>query len=361
MEKLWIPIPESPQLKPKMDNSSPPNQPPLGALPEPQRVPPARGSRRGKLPSLRAGAVLATAMLGIGIAVGAALGPAPETSLAGSDGVVQKLPALVAAVAASRPAQTPTPSSTTATVTAPAITPQATPSASASAPTTTATTPAASTTPTTDAEGISKKTSTTPTKSSTGGTSKLPPITSVWLIELSGTSFSEALASPTASPYISGQLIPKGTFLTGWSALSASAFANDAALAEKKATVGGTPPILHTIVQPPCPEGAPGATCAAGTPGALTAADEFLKATLATITATTTYSEHGLVVVTFATVADPAAAELQAGSSSATLTSQPPAGVVLLSPFATAGAKPTTTFNPISPKQSLEKLLHANA
>jgi hypothetical protein len=297
-------------------------------------------------------------MLGIGIAVGAAIGPAPETSLAGSAGVVQKLPALIAAVAASRQAQTPAPASTAASTTPPAFTPEATPTAAASTPTTAASTPAASTTPTTDAEGVSKKTTTTKTPS---GASKLPPITSVWLIQLSGTSFSEALANPTATPYISGQLIPQGTFLTGWSALSASAFANDAALAEKKASVGAAPPILHSIVQPPCPEGAAGATCAAGTPGALSATDEFLKATLATITATTTYSEHGLVVVTFATVADPTAAELPAGSSNATLTSQPPAGVVLLSPFAKAGAKPTTTFNPISPKQSLEKLLHASA
>ncbi len=339
-----------------MDNSADRPSPEAGAVaPTPSPAPRQPGAPR--LPSRRAGALLAAVMLGIGIAVGAAIGPAPETSLAGSAQVVQKLPALIAAVVASRPAQAP--ASTTATVAPPAVTPQPTPAA-ASTPASATSTPAASTTPTTSAEGESKKTSTTPTKSSTGA-SKLPPITNVWLIQLSGTSFSEALASPTATPYISGQLIPKGTFLTGWSALSASAFANDAALAEKAATVGGTPPILHSIVQPPCPEGAAGATCAAGTPGALTAADEFLKATLATITATTTYSEHGLVVVTFATVADPTAAELPAGSSSATLTSQPPAGVVLLSPFAKAGAKPATTFNPTSPKQSLEKLLHANA
>lgn len=342
-----------------MDNSA--NRPSLmdgGKAPSNTPEPRPGGLR---VPSRRVGAVLAAAMLGIGIAVGAAIGPAPETSLAGDTGIAQKLPALIAAVVASRPAQGPTPSSTTAAVAPPAVTPQPTPAATASTPANVTSTPAAGTTPTTSAEGVSKKTSTKPTKPSAGGASNLPPITSVWLIQLSGTSFNEALATPTAAPYISGQLIPKGTFLTGWSALSASAFANDAALAEKKATVGGTPPILHSIVQPPCPEGTAGATCAVGTPGALTAADEFLKATLATITATTTYSEHGLIVVTFTTVADPAAAELTAGSSSATLTSQPPAGAVLLSPFAKAGAKPTTTFNPISPKQSLEKLLHADA
>jgi hypothetical protein len=124
----------------------------------------------------------------------------------------------------------------------------------------------------------------------------------VWLIELSGVSFAEALASPAAAPYITGQLVPKGTLLSGWSALAGSAFANDAALAEHKSAIGGAPPLLHSIVQPPCPEGAAGAACAAGTPGALTAADEFLKATLASITATTTYGEHGLVVVTYTTV-----------------------------------------------------------
>ncbi len=127
-------------------------------------------------------------------------------------------------------------------------------------------------------------------------------MTNVWLIELAGTSFAEALAQPGASPYITGQLIPAGTLLSGWSALTAGAFASEAALAEPPAP-GATPPLLHSIVQPPCPEGAAGAPCATGTPGQLTAADEFLKATLAQITTTPLYREHGLVVVTFATVA----------------------------------------------------------
>jgi hypothetical protein len=33
-------------------------------------------------------------------------------------------------------------------------------------------------------------------------------------------------------------------------------------------------------------------------------------------------------------------------------------GVLLLSPFAHAGARPATAFNPTSPKQSLSGLLH---
>jgi hypothetical protein len=203
-----------------------------------------------------------------------------------------------------------------------------------------------------------KKSSSTQGRAPSAGTSKLPPITSVWLIELSGSSFNEAIANPTAAPYTTGEAIPRGTFLSSWTALSASAFAADAALAEHRATVGGTPPVLHTIVQPACPEGPAAAACLPGTPAGIALADAFLKATIASITQSTTYTEHGLIAVTYATVADPATAELPAGSASATLASAPPAGVLLLSPFAKAGAKPATAFDPTSPKQSLEKLLH---
>ena len=309
-----------------------------------------------RLPSARASAVLAAVMLGVGIAVGAAIGPAPETSLAGNAGVMQKLPALIAALAA-RPTvgrdrqahpRRPGAAGDHAAGDAPPAAPRRPRARRARA---------AQTTPAPRAPSESE-TSTTPKTTNRPARPTLPPITSVWLIQLSGVSFAEALANPAAAPYITGQLIPKGTYLSGWSALSASAFANDAALAEHRAALGAAPPLLHSIVQPPCPEGAAGAACAAGTPGALTAADQFLQATLATITATTTYAEHGLVVVTFATVADATAAELPAGASTATLTSQPPAGAVLLSPFAKAGARSTATFNPTSPKQSLEKLLH---
>jgi hypothetical protein len=180
----------------------------------------------------------------------------------------------------------------------------------------------------------------------------------VWLIELSGLSFNEATSNAAAAPYITGQLIPKGTLLSGWSALSASAFASDAALAEHRATLGGAPPTLHTIVQPSCPEGAAGAACAPGTPAGIAAASQFAQAAIATITATSTYAEHGLVVVTYATVADPTSAELPAGSASSTLVTTPPAGALLISPFAKAGARSAVAFDPTSPKRSLEALLH---
>ena len=314
---------------------------------------PSPAAKRGvRLPSARAGALLATVMLGIGIAIGAAIGPAPEASLAGPSAVVQKLPALIASVAAQDRAQSPAPAATTPTP-PPAIKAQSTPAAS---PATTTTAAAPATAPA--AATPSEPPAPTAKKTKPAATSNVPAISSVWLIQLSGSSFSEAASSAAAAPYITGELIPKGTYLPEWSALTASTFASDAALVEHKASVGATPPILHSIVQPPCPEGAAGSACAPGTPAGVGAADAFLKAAVATITATTTYSEHGLVVVTFATVADPTASELPPGASSATFASLPPAGAVLLSPFAKAGVKSSAAFDPTSPKQGLEELLH---
>ena len=98
------------------------------------------------------------------------------------------------------------------------------------------------------------------------------------------------------------------------------------------------------------------ASCATE-PGALTAADEFLQTTLPTITSSADFRENGLIVVTFASVGLATATGLPAGAATATLTSQPPAGVLLISPFAKVGAHSSATFNPTSPKQSLEKLL----
>ncbi len=177
----------------------------------------------------------------------------------------------------------------------------------------------------------------------------------MWLIELAGESFAQAQGQPTAAPYITATALHEGALLGGWSALQGAALASEAALLAPVA-VGATPPLVHSLVQPPCPEGAAGAPCS--TPaGALTAADSFLKETLAQVTASTAYREHGLVVVTFASVGIAAQAGLPAGASSATLTDVPPAGVLVLSPFAKAGARPSLRFNATSPAQSLQALL----
>jgi hypothetical protein len=182
-------------------------------------------------------------------------------------------------------------------------------------------------------------------------TSPLAPVTHVWLIELAGTSFAQALAQPAAAPYIDTEAVAAGTLLSGWSGLDGSAFANDAAL-----LAGSSPQLLDTIVQPPCPEGAAGASCAAEA-GQLTSASEFLKATIPTITSSAAFRESGLIVITFASVGLASETSLPAGSTTATLTSTPPAGVLLISPFVGVGAKSSASFNPTSPKQSLEKLL----
>jgi hypothetical protein len=294
-----------------------------------------------RAPSGRVTAALAAAMLGIGVAVGAAIGPAPTPSQASPS-----LPLLIASLArgaAERAAQ-----ATTASVQPPAITAEATPRRKRRKHKAASAEEASSAASTTETE-TTKPTSTTP--KSTKKTTPLPPITHVWLIELAGTSFAAAAAQPAAAPYIDTQAVPAGTLLSGWSALDGGAFANETALLASE-----PPQLLDTIVQPPCPEGAAGASCATEA-GALSAADEFLKTTVPTIASAADFRESGLIVVTFASVGNATATGLPAGAATATLTTQPPAGVLLISPFASVGAKPTTTFNPTSPKQSLEKLL----
>jgi hypothetical protein len=301
-----------------------------------------------RAPSARVTAALAAAMLAIGLAVGAAIGPAPSTSQA--DPTLPVLLATLArgaaareaaaAAAAAQPAQTAEVASTRKRrkrkhkhASVEEATSAASEGSGSETETSTSTTPS----------------STTPT--STPKASKLAPITHVWLIELAGTSFTAAIAQPTAAPYIDTEAVPAGTMLSGWSGLDGGAFANETAL------VASTPPqLLDTIVQPACPEGAAGASCATEA-GALTAADEFLKATVPTITSNADFRESGLIVVTFASVAQATATGLPAGAATATLTTQPPAGVLLISPFAAVGAHSSATFNPTSPKQSIEKLL----
>jgi hypothetical protein len=293
-------------------------------------------------------AALAAAMLAIGVVVGAAIGPAPTPSLA-LGRLLPLLPSLLrAGDARNAPAQPP------------ATTPQPTLSAAGTgrirrrhhhhphnaaevSTSETPTTPSEATTP-----AASKPTGSAKPKSAT----PLAPVTKVWLIELGNSSFTEVAVHASGAPYTTATALPMGTLLSGWSALEGSAFANEAAL-----LAGASPQLVDTIVQPPCPEGVAGAGCQPDTPGAVSAADEFLKATLPTITATAGYRENGLVVITFASVAVATESGLPAGATNATLTSQPPAGVLLISPFVAAGARSTATFDPTSPRQSLERLL----
>ncbi len=325
--------------------------PPPSPTPNPALV--ARGVVGA--PSPRVTAALAAVMLAIGVAVGAAIGPAPGASFAGASRVPLLLPSLLARAGARAH-----PSTTTPTATAPARAPAPAREASATpAPakhgvgktTVGGQAPRSTETSQTSTPETPKPTSRTPTV--TGRPSALPPITKVWLIELAGTGFAEAAAQPSAAPYIDTGAVPAGTLLGGWSAVDGSAFANDAAL-----LASSPPQVLETIVQPPCPEGAAAAQCATGTPGGLTAADEFAKATVAGITSTSAYRENGLIAITFGSIASATATGLPSGAATATLTSQPPAGVLLISPFVSAGGRSSAAFDPTSPRQSLEKLLH---
>jgi len=322
-----------------------------------------RARRATRPPSTRMSALLAGLMLAAGIAIGAAIGPAPNASLAGvSPALVQRLPALIAALTAQDRTAASThasePSAEAQAGEAPARRHRrrrrrgATASGASNAASSQESASASETTGSSGSEttGGSGSRSSTPV-----GHTKLPAVSSVWLIELNGESFTEALAAPASAPYIDGTLIPSAALLSGWSAPSGAALANEAALLAP-VSIGGTPPIVHSIVQPACADAAAGSPCA--TPaGKLGTADAFLKEALAQITTTAAYREHGLVVVTFASVGVATEAGLPAGASSATLTYKPPAGVVVLSPFAKAGSRPRISFNPTSPAQSLEALL----
>jgi hypothetical protein len=286
--------------------------------------------------------------LGTGVAVGAAVGPAPQPSFAGTE-----LPGLLGtlfghAASGGVPGANRTPPASEEGP--PAVEgrrkrhrrkrARASSGASSSSAPAESTSPSASSTPT----GASK--------------AALQPVTSVWLIELSGESFAQALAQPAAAPYIDAQLIPAGTLESSWTALDGSAFASDAALAGLAAPVGSPSPIVQQIVQPPCPEGtAASAQCTPGTPGQLTAADAFAKQAISVISANSLYRAHGLILVTFAAVAQASAAGLPEGAASSTLTTQPPAGVLLLSPFIRAGVRSTSTFDSTSPTHALTALL----
>lgn len=322
-------------------------------------VPQPAAPRPGRPFSRRAALLLAAGTLGVGVGVGAAIGPAPSASFAGvSPSLLAHLPELLATIAGSDHG-----GSSAAQPTAAGGGPAGAEAQAASArrrrrrrrrraaAAGAGASEAATSTTSSEAEASSPSSASKPAAKA----KKLPAVTSVWLIELGGESFAEAQGEPAAAPYITASALHEGALLSGWSALQGAAFASEAALLAPVAA-GATPPLVHSLVQPPCPEGAAGASCS--TPaGALAAADTFLRETLAQITTSAAYHEHGLVVITFASVGVAAQAGLPAGASSATLTDVPPAGVLVLSPFAKAGSHPSLHFNATSPSQSLQALL----
>ncbi len=235
---------------------------------------------------------------------------------------------------------------------------------------------------------------------------RLPPIAHVWLIVLPyGQSFANTLGQPSSAPYLTGQLVGKGTLLSGYSSLAASELAGSATLLS-----GQTAASVSTIA-PPCAgtQGAAGATgsapsttaagaapaspsatpCAASEPAGAQAADDFLREVVPQITASAEYKEGGLIAITFAaadadgstptagsstagaptaglpTAGVPAAGlptapaiAYPAGTRSSTLTAAGSPGALLLSPFLRRpGARLASAFNSLAPRKSLEELV----
>jgi phosphatidylinositol-3-phosphatase len=197
-------------------------------------------------PSRGMAAALATGVLAVGILAGVALGPGPASSPADSATLAQRALAALVARAGSGSQDT------TSTDDTPAPTPP--PPPIASEPTPTPATPdstGAKTEPapsSSEASGSSESSGESTTSGSSEGSFKsskgsgeskktapgtpikLPAIKHIWVIALSGTSFSAALANPTIDPYLAKQLVPKGTLLSNYALSSSSALGNGVAL-----------------------------------------------------------------------------------------------------------------------------------
>lgn len=193
-------------------------------------------------PSRGMAAALAAGVLAVGILAGVALGPGPASSPADSAALAQRA---LAALVASAGSGSPTTTSTSTAATPPPITSEPTPTPSATSSTkgktksapipsqsgSSSESPDESTTSgAPESSSKSSKGSSENEKTTLGTPIKLPAIKHVWVIALSGTSFSAALANPTADPYLAKQLVPKGTLLSNYALSSSSALGNGIAL-----------------------------------------------------------------------------------------------------------------------------------
>jgi hypothetical protein len=185
-------------------------------------------------PSRRVAGVLAAGVLAVGIVAGAALGPAPSSSPADASTLAQRaIAALVTRANGSSPASAPA-SSTPALESEATTTPTSAPihktkAASEVAPTpasSESSSPGESSSNTLSSEGSSSEGSSKRSKAAPGTPIKLPQVKHVWVITLSGTSFSAALASPATDPYLAKQLVPKGTLLSNYTLSASSALGN---------------------------------------------------------------------------------------------------------------------------------------
>lgn len=362
--------------------------------------PPPPHLQAPKLPSRGVSAILAALMLAAGIAAGALIGPGPAVSLASTSraAAVGRVLALLALgegagggsglLLSSGASHT---SSTTASQPAPATASNAAAStgggqgatgggAGGGAASRSSSPPS---TPSSSPRSGSSKGSVPPTRSTTpaagGGegeatkaTTPLPPVAHVWLIVLPyGTSVTNALGQSAAAPYIDGQLAGQGTVLSAYTSLAAGQIAGAATLLSGQEAAS-----VSTISPPAC--GTAGTPCPSGEPAGVASADAFVAEVVPKIVASTTYREHGLIVITFATSTgaastpptgapstEGAGAEVAypTGTLTTTLTAaSAPAGALVLSLFLRhPGKRLTSAFDPQAPRKSLEGLLQTKA
>jgi hypothetical protein len=325
--------------------------------------PPKPAAKATRLPSFRVRCALAAGLFAVGTSVGAAIGPAPQSSLA------QVSPkALIASLLARGAAQT----RTTTTDTEPVIKASPSPSAAAtdarisagagaagSSPTTAPVTPASANTPSTAPAATAPASGVNGTGSPSGSidASRLPAIRHVWLILLPGEGMASALAQPAGDPYLAQQLVPAGTLLRNYSPLAASALAADAGLLS-----GQRAPQESVLSAPGCNVTAE-PTCTPDSAAELASVDGWLHQQIPQIIASADY-RHGLIALAFCApdAGEAGSAVTTTGSVAPAATTLPvqPVGVLLLSPFLRRpGGARTTTFHPATPRKDLEQLLRS--
>jgi hypothetical protein len=305
------------------------------------------------MPPLRVLGALATIVFAVGIVAGAAIAPAPDSSLADSPSIVQRAIALlVAQAASSQPgAQAPPGTSPTAGATTTATVGAGT-SLDSGLKRTSEKTPTPATSESSSSPSSAACCEPSSGRSHTGAGEaiqkppRLPPIQHVWLVMLSGSTLASATATPSGYPYLAGRLVEQGTLLTSYSALDSYELAGDATLLP-----GGVGASLDVISEPGCdgePASATGApACTQAAPASPAEADQFLQRVVEPIVSGPAYRENGLVVVTFA------GASQSSGVPATTLALQPVAGALLLSPLLHGGTRNSTPFDSLSPRTSL--------
>jgi hypothetical protein len=190
-------------------------------------------------PPRRAVGALAAAVLAAGIVAGAALGPSPTNSPADSSTLAERALAGLVASASGPQAAAPVPARTSAQSTPAPPTASAVPAkAKPAPPASEAGSPSQGSAPGESPSGTGSQGSSPegPSKGSQesekapGTPVKLPPIKHVWVIALSGVSFSATSSQAQTDPYLAKQLVSKGTLLSNYTLTAPGALANGIAL-----------------------------------------------------------------------------------------------------------------------------------